>query len=134
RDRARKGETEQRRSVVDLPSRHDHQDHRHRIDPVRNAYPRRLNDLRRGGYGMLVAGCKAGHCFSWLFPGGSVANRHTRLYAGDDGFVTSIRLSGRYSTGIAVTKKRAGLPRLAVAHPVGTEAGRARGYDGIRTV
>src|ERR1700680_5149329 len=83
RDRVRKAETEQRRSVVDLPSRHDHQDHRHRIDPVHNADPRRLNDLCRGGYGMLVAGYKAGHggflAFPWLF---RLKTPIRRIYAG----------------------------------------------------
>ena len=55
REAAGEAEIEQRRGVVDLPSRHDHQDHRNGVGPVQGPYPGRLNDFRRGGRGVLVA-------------------------------------------------------------------------------
>ena len=49
RNLARKHKAEQRRGVVDLPARADHEQHRERIDPVRYAHPARVNDGPRGG-------------------------------------------------------------------------------------
>ena len=47
RDRARKGEGEQRRGVVDLPARADHHQHGDGVDPMRDAHPERMNRSRR---------------------------------------------------------------------------------------
>src|SRR5215218_6867951 len=59
-----------------------------------------------------------------------------RLYAGNRLFVTAVTGSNRRMAGIAFTKKRAGLPRLANPHAlVGTSQGRAGAQDaGISTV
>ena len=63
RDRMREEQPpKQRRGVVDLPSGHDHQDHRDCIDPVRRPHPGRLkHDLGRGSGRRLISGGKAGH-------------------------------------------------------------------------
>src|SRR5260370_40268849 len=86
-DIARELETEQRRGVIDLPSRHDHQDNRDGIDPVHGTDPRRLDHFCRGDRGMLVAGCKAGHISSLAVP---FLNVDIGLYAGKRCFVTAI--------------------------------------------
>jgi hypothetical protein len=39
---------EQRRGVVDLPSRHDHQNHREGVGPVQRPHPGRLDDFGLG--------------------------------------------------------------------------------------
>src|SRR5450631_282471 len=126
-------EGEQRRGVVDLPSRHDHQDHRHCIGPVHGADPGRLNDLCRGGYAALIAGCKAGHVSSLAIPKLEVVNP---LYAGTRGFVTAMGLSDRYPPGMSGHKKASRVsPARSRRILVGTRSGRAGYYDaGIRTV
>src|SRR3954454_4851310 len=60
----------------------------------------------------------------------------TGLYAGNRVFVTAMSLSDRYMASIAVTKKRAGSPRLAVLRvPCWGNAGTRGSYDaGISTV
>jgi hypothetical protein len=45
RDVPREGEAEQRRRVVDLPARADHDQHRQRIDPVCHAHPDWVDDF-----------------------------------------------------------------------------------------
>src|SRR5262249_51340699 len=66
RDRPRKAEVEQRRGVVDLPAGHDHDHHRHRVGPVTDAYPDRMDGLVRRCVGcamLLLARCKGRHGF-----------------------------------------------------------------------
>ncbi|MGY4432005.1 hypothetical protein ACVWWO_004482 [Bradyrhizobium sp. F1.13.1] len=58
---ARKAETEQRRGVVDLPTRQDHQDHGEGVDPVHDPDPGRLDHFGRGGADLLVGDSEARH-------------------------------------------------------------------------
>ena len=111
RDALGKLESEQRRGVVDLPSRHDHQDHRHRIDPVHGPDPGRLNDLGGGGYGVRRRWLQGWTCDSLAVPSSEtrypIIRREPRLRYCHTGYQVDARRA------IAVTKKRAGLPRLA---------------------
>src|SRR6185503_7457103 len=69
RDARGETETEQRRGVIDLPSRHDHQHHREGVGPVHGPHPGRLDDFRLGRGGLLVADCKGRHgCFPFAVP------------------------------------------------------------------
>src|SRR6185437_10516618 len=125
-DAAGKPETEQRRRIVNLPSRHDHQDHRHRVDPVHDPDPRRLHDFRRHCWG-LGTGCKARH-------GNSVAEGRINIHytPGTGASLQECTPSDRWTAVSAVTKKRAGLPQLALRIRCGRSS--VWRYDGIRTV
>src|SRR6266436_1326495 len=61
RDAVREAEIEQRRGVIDLPARHDHQDHGDRVDPMHDPDPGRLNHFGGLDRGVMIRGCKAGH-------------------------------------------------------------------------
>src|SRR5450755_4370920 len=78
RDAFREAEAKQRRGVVDLPARHDHHDHRHRVDPMHGSHPGRLDDPGRGHGLMTFGGCKAGHGSSPSFK--SALGEYTRYF------------------------------------------------------
>src|SRR5262245_20348865 len=60
RDGGREGEVEQRRGVVDLPARHDHHNHRDRVDPMRDPHPDRM-DQGLCGTRLIVVERGCGH-------------------------------------------------------------------------
>src|SRR6476659_5340756 len=88
RDGTRKAEVEQRRGVIDLPSRHDHQDHGKGVDPMQQTHPGRLDDLCRSGRGDLLFADGGGrHGCSLLKP-------VTSIYARNLICVTAMRAVG----------------------------------------